>query len=323
MKPLKIGSIKLKNPLILAPMVDVTDSAYRQICKKQGASLTFTQMLYTSQIINKNKKTKKLMKFDKSERPIGIQITGNSLKEFESCIPYLKPYDIIDLNCGCPSIKITGNQAGSYLLKNPEKIASIIKLLKSAFPEKAITAKIRLGFKTNNVIKIAKAIESAGADAITLHSRLAIDGSSIPANHKCTKKLVSSLKIPVIANGDIFSGADALRILKDTGCNAIMIARGAIGDPKIFKRILYYLKNGKEKQRNQKENLKLFLEYIKLSKSLKIEDLGRTKYLGIQFIKGIENAPKLRNQFSKLSSIKEIESFVKNLLKNNYGNLFS
>jgi tRNA-dihydrouridine synthase B len=144
-KKIKIGKIILKNPLILAPMVDVTDSAYRQICKKQGASLVFTQMLYTSQIINENRKTLSLLQFKESERPIGIQITGNSLAEFKACIPYLKPYDIIDINCGCPSIKITGNQAGSYLLKNPEKIASIIKLLKSSLPSKTITAKIRLG----------------------------------------------------------------------------------------------------------------------------------------------------------------------------------
>ncbi|MAG38151.1 tRNA dihydrouridine synthase DusB [Candidatus Pacearchaeota archaeon] len=314
-KKIKIGPLLLKNPIILAPMVDVTDSAYRQLCISQGCSLVFTQMLYTSQIINENPKTKELMSFSKSERPIGIQITGSSLEEFKACLPYLKPYDVIDLNCGCPSLKITGNQAGSYLLNNPDKIVKIIKLLKTAFPEKTITAKIRLGFKKNNVMKIAKAIEKAGADAITIHPRLATQGSSVPADHKWTKALVTALKIPVIANGDIFSGKDALSILQQTGCSAVMIARGAIGDPTLFSRINHYLKTNSEPKRNQKKNIKLFLEYLKISKKYKISDLARVKYIGVQFIKDFKDSAKCRAEFSKLKSMKEIELYIKELIK--------
>ena len=311
----KIGKLKLKNPLILAPMVDVSDSPYRQICKEQGAALTFTQMLYTSQIINENKKTKSLMRFSEKERPIGIQITGSKLKEFEACIPYLKKYDIIDINCGCPSIKITGNEAGSYLLKNPDKIASIIKLLKQKMPDKAITAKIRLGFKKNNALKVAKAIEKAGADAITVHARLAIHGNSTPADWNEIKKIKKALRIPVIGNGDIFTPRGAELMFKKTGCDAVMIARAAIGNPTIFSRTLDYLRTKKETPRNQKENLKLFLKYIQISKKMNLVDLSRTKYIGIQFLREFPRAPEKRSEFSKLSSIKEIESLVKDLIK--------
>lgn len=314
-KPLKIGPIKLKNNILLAPMVDVTDSAYRQICLKQGASLTYTPMLYTSQIINENPKTQKLMQFTKSEKPIGIQITGSDLKEYKLCIPYLKHYDVIDINCGCPSHKLINSKAGSYLLKNPKKIAEIIKLLKSAFPKKAITAKIRLGFKTNNVLKICKAIERAGADAITIHARLAVQSNKTPADWNEIKKIKSLVPIPIIANGDVFSGKDAISLLKTTNCDGIMIARAAIGNPLIFKQILNYEKKLSENPSNPKEKIKSFLEYIHLSKKEKTSDLARIKYLGSSFISGFQGAPSKRAEFSKLKSIKEIELFIKNIIK--------
>ena len=198
LKSLKIGKLKLKHPIILAPMVDVTDLPYRLICKKAGASLAYTEMLYISAIIHENEKTKKLMKTIPSEKPVGIQITGNSPEEFKKAIPYLKNYSLVDINCGCPSLRITGNQAGSYLLKNPEKISEIIKILKSA--GLTVTAKIRLGFDKNEAVKIAKTIEKAGADAITVHARLAIHGNEVPADWEQIKNVKKAVKIPVIGN---------------------------------------------------------------------------------------------------------------------------
>jgi tRNA-dihydrouridine synthase B len=159
MKKLLIGKIKLKSPVILAPMVDVTDLPFRLLCKKAGASLVYTEMLYADAIIHENKKTLNLMKIDKSEHPIGIQVTGNNPQEFEKLIKYTKKFDLIDINCGCPSIKLIGSQAGSYLLNDPKKIGEMIKILKSS--GKPVTAKIRLGFKNNNVVEIAKEIEKS------------------------------------------------------------------------------------------------------------------------------------------------------------------
>ena len=154
-KKLKIGNIRLENPLILAPMVDVTNLPYRLICRKAGASMAYVEMIYADAITHENKKTKELMRTIRTEHPLGIQITGNSIKEIKDCIPYLKGYDLVDINCGCPSIKITGNEAGSYLLNNPEKIVEMIKVLKKA--GLTVTAKVRLGFKKNNVLEVAKA----------------------------------------------------------------------------------------------------------------------------------------------------------------------
>ena len=220
MKSLKIGNIKLKNPLFLAPMVEVTDLPYRLICRKAGAAMAYTEMFYISQILHENKKTQDLMKTSKEDKPLGIQITGNAPEEFTKVIPYIEPYNLVDINCGCPSIKLINSQAGSYLLNSPEKISKMVRILKSekVNPEaKPITAKIRLGFKENNVLKVAKMIENAGADAITLHARLAIHGRKIPADWKWIEKVKQNLEIPVIGNGDIFNGEDAEKMLEICG----------------------------------------------------------------------------------------------------------
>lgn len=309
MKSLKIGNIKLKNPLLLSPMVDVTDLPYRLICRKAGAAMAYTQMLYISQILHENKKTQDLMKTCKEDKPLGIQITGNNPEEFQKIIPYLKLYDLVDINCGCPSIKITGNQAGSYLLKNPDKITRMIKILKQA--GLTTTAKIRLGFKKNNVLKVSKEIEKAGADALTIHTRLAIHGSSTPADHSWIKKIKKNISIPIIANGDIFSGKDAESLLDVA--DGIMIARGAIGDPLIFQRILQYLKTKKESEFNFKKNIQLFNEYITLAKKHDLINLPRIKYLGSNFIRNIEGASKLRKELSQLRNLDDIQKLAKSL----------
>lgn len=309
MNSLKIGKVKLKGRLFLAPMVDVTDVAYREICRKCGASMAYTEMLYVDAITHENDNTQKLMKIGKKDKPLGIQITGNNIEEFKKVIPYLKGYDIVDLNCGCPSVRITGNQAGSYLLKNPEKIVEFVELLKKeGF---IVTVKIRLGFENNEVIRIAKMIEQAGADALTVHARLAINSNKIPADWSWIAKVKKELKIPVIGNGDVMDGKSAFEMLKI--CDGAMVARAAIGDPTIFQRINYYLKNGKEKPIDYKKNIKLFLEYLKLAKKYDVIDMPRIKYLGSNFLKNFQGSAKYRNQLHQLKSYDEIVEFVENI----------
>jgi tRNA-dihydrouridine synthase B len=310
MKTLTINNIKLKNPLLLAPMVDVTNLPYRLICRQAGCSLAYTEMLYIDAILHNNSKTLNLMKTSKEDKPIGIQITGNSPEEFKKFIPYAKPFNLIDINCGCPSMRITGNQAGSYLLQNPEKIAKMIKILKSA--NLTVTAKIRLGFKKNNVLKIAKAIEKAGADALTLHPRLATQSASTPADHKYTKLLSRSLTIPIIANGDIFNEEKAAELLDFA--DGIMLARSAIGDPLIFKRILHYIKTGKKIETTQNQNIQILKKYLLLSNKISNPiDLQRIKYVTSNFLKGTHGSANQRKKIMSLSSLEAIQKFINSL----------
>lgn len=311
MKSFKIGKIKLKNILVLAPMVDVTNLPYRLVCRKAGAALAYTEMINVPAILHENKKTKAMMKTCKEDSPLGIQLTGNNVEEFKKVIPYLKKYDLVDLNCGCPSERITENESGSCLLLKPEKIAEIIKILKAA--GLIVTAKIRLGFKKNEVIKIAKTIEKAGADAITVHPRLASQGYDIPADWKWIKDVKKSVKIPVIGNGDILSPRDAEKMLKETGCDAVMIARGAIGDPLIFERTINYLKTGEEEPFNFRKSIGCFLEYLALSEKNKLADITMIKHLGTKFIKNVGGAKRLRNELMQMRSLEEIQDFIKDI----------
>jgi len=310
---MKINKLKLKNKILLAPMVDVTDLPYRLICKKAGADVVYTEMLYIDAIIHENKKTKQLMKTIKKEKPIGIQITGNNLEHFKQAISYLKKYDFVDINCGCPSERIVGNEAGSYLLNNPNKIAEIVKLLKKE--KLTVTVKIRLGFHTNNVIEIAKEIEKAGADALTIHARLAIHSNKIPADWKEIEKVKKILKIPVIGNGDITNGKQAEEMLKL--CDGIMIARAAIGDPDIFYRIKHYLKTGKEIEFDFKRNIKYLHLYLKYCKQYKFNDLHRIRHISQKFFRNISGAVKARSKIMNCKSIDEIKNSLYSLLTHN------
>ncbi|MBU0466953.1 MAG: tRNA-dihydrouridine synthase family protein [Nanoarchaeota archaeon] len=316
MKPLQIGSLKLKSPLVLAPMVDVTDLPYRLLCCRAGAALAFTEMIYVDALLHENKKTLNMVKTCKEDSPLGLQITGDRLEEFERFVSrkeLWKKFDLIDLNCGCPSDRIVGNQAGSFLLKEPEKIASIIKILK--LTKKPITVKVRLGFDKNNVLEVARIVEKAGADALTVHCRLVKDGNDKKANWSWLGRVKKVVSIPIIGNGDVFNGAGARAVLDL--CDGVMVGRGAIGNPLVFTRILNYLEKGKEEDFDVEKNLEIFKEYLKLEKKYYGEnvDLGKVKYVGGKFLKGFKGVARLRGEFHKLKTIEEIEGFARGLQK--------
>jgi len=191
MKPLSIGDIKLKNRLFLAPMVDVTDLPYRIICRRAGAGMAYTEMLNIGAILHENKKTQNMLKTCEEDKPSGVQITAPKVSDFKKVIPHLRKFDIVDINCGCPSSRIMDNASGSYLLKTPLKIAKYIRVLKDA--GYTTTAKIRLGFKKNNVLRVSKEIEKAGADALTLHSRMAYDSYKVPADWKWIAQVIAEV----------------------------------------------------------------------------------------------------------------------------------
>ena len=236
---MKIGKIKLKYGLLLAPMVDVTDMPFRLICREYGAELAFTEMLSPIAIERDNKKTLELMKISENEHPVGIQLCGNDIKQFEPILNKINKLDIVDLNCGCPVPNITNLGMGAALLEEPEKIKQIITYLVDNL-NKPITAKIRLGISKVNAIKVSKIIEDAGASAITIHARMANHRYKTKALWDWIKKVKENISIPVIGNGDVYEGKDASDLLKFA--DGVMIARGAIGDPLIFKRVIHYLK---------------------------------------------------------------------------------
>ena len=241
---MKIGNVKLENPLFLAPMVDVTDLAYRILCRKKGAAICYTEMLQAEAIKNGGIAIEKKMLTNSFDKPLGIQITGRRLSDFEKIIPNLRKYDLVDLNCGCPGHLTVVHGSGSYLMKDPKKLASIIKLLKDN--SLTATAKIRLGFHKNNVVEVAKKIEKAGADALTVHARLANQKREVPADWKWFKKIKDKIGIPLIGNGDVNSPEKAEELLEI--CDGVMIARAAIGNPLIFENTLHYLKTHKLKE---------------------------------------------------------------------------
>ena len=311
MKSLKIDQLKLKNRLFLAPMVEVTDLPYRLICRKAGAGMAYIEMLYVDAITHENFKTRKLMETCKEDKPLGIQITGSNSDEIKKAVSMkvFDKYDLVDVNCGCPSVRITGNEAGSFLLKNPEKIAGMIKTLKNA--GYTTTAKIRLGFKENNSIEVAKIIEKAGADALTVHARLAIQSGKIPADWNWIKKIKNEIGIPVIGNGDIINGNSASEMLDI--CDGVMVARAAMGDPYIFERISKYLKTGKEEEFDLKKNMKALKNYLSLCKKYEFNDIGRIKYVSGNFIRNFEGAAKQRSELMVKKSFDDLFNFVNTL----------
>lgn len=307
----KIGDIKLKNGLFLAPMVDVTDCAYRLLCRDYGAAMAYTEMIYVDAILHENSRTNSLMKIASSERPIGLQVTGNNADEFTklSKLKLLDDYDLIDINCGCPSSRIVGNEAGSFLLNDPNKIASMIKILKNT--GRTVTAKIRLGYKNNNVMEVSKKIEKAGADLLTIHARTASQKSSDKPDWSWIAKVKREIGIPVVGNGGVVDGASAKQMLEI--CDGAMVASAAIGNPFVFREILRFLKTGKEKEITKKEKITCFLEYVKLASKYDVFDTSRVKYIGTNFLKGFDGASDARVSLMKTKSIKDVRALLKSL----------
>lgn len=245
-----IGNVKIKNQVVLAPMAGISNTSYRKIIKSMGAGLICAEMVSDKAITYGSKKTIELLKMDDYERPISQQIFGSDVSSFVEAAKYIestmKP-DIIDINMGCPVPKVAIRaQAGSSLLKNPEKVYEIVKSVVEAVSI-PVTVKIRSGWdeKSINAVEIAKEIERAGASAITIHGRTRAQGYSGAADWNIIKLVKENVSIPVIGNGDIRSCYDAKRMLDETGCDAVMIGRACIGNPWIFRDCVEYLELSK------------------------------------------------------------------------------
>lgn len=247
----KIGNVKIDNQVVLAPMAGICDSAFRRIAKSMGCGLISTEMVSDKAIVYENTRTKEMLYMTKFERPIAQQIFGAEVESFEIASKYIcenmNP-DIIDINMGCPVPKVAiRSQAGSALLKNPQKIGEIVEAVVKSI-DVPVTCKIRSGWDNSsiNALEVAGIIEDAGASAITAHPRTRQQRYSENANWSIIKQVKEALSIPVIGNGDIRTCYDAQKMIDETGCDAIMVGRGALGNPWLIRQCIEYLDKGIE-----------------------------------------------------------------------------
>lgn len=316
----QIGNVKLKNNIVLAPMAGISNSAYRTIIKEMGCGLIYAEMVSDKAITYGNEKTIDMLYMDDFERPINQQIFGSDKESFVTAAKYIyenmKP-DLIDINMGCPVPKVAvRSQAGSALLKDPEKVYEIVKAVVESVPI-PVTVKIRSGWDSNsiNAVEIAKIIEKAGASAIAVHPRTRAQGYSGNADWNIIKQVKENVSIPVIGNGDVVSCYDAKRMLEETGCDAVMIGRGVLGNPWLIKECVDYLEKGIEpKKISVEEKINMIKKHLTLLEKTKDEkrSLLEIRSHAAWYLKGIPNGSKIKNQIFQSKSTKEIIDLLDN-----------
>ena len=293
-----------KYKAFLAPMSGVTDVAFRTLCKRYGAGITYTEFVNSTGLVRGNISSQKLVKKDALEKPVAVQLFGNNIADIISAGTALEnEFDIIDVNCGCPAWKVIKTGAGSQMLKDPSKIKEFIAQLVMHI-KKPVTIKIRTGIdeQTINAVTVAKIAQSAGASAITIHGRTQKQGYAGVANWDIIKQVKDSVSIPVFGNGDIKTPEDAKKRLEETGVDAVMIGRAAIGNPYLFTQINDYLEKGTY---DSYSKYKQFEEYCELAKKHEI-DFSKIKQQALYFSKGVLNGSVLRQKLVTCQSIEEL-----------------
>lgn len=319
MKQLKIGNIQLENSYILGPMAGVTDLPFRLLCKEQGAGLVCMEMVSAKGILYNNKNTESLLAIHPGEMPASLQLFGSDPKIVSEMAKRIeeRPFAILDINMGCPVPKVVKNGEGSALMKNPKLVYELVSAVVKAI-EKPVTVKIRKGFDDAhvNAPEIAKIIEEAGAAAVAVHGRTREQYYSGKADWDIIRQVKESVTIPVIGNGDVTSGEKAIAMREQTGCDGVMIARGAQGNPWIFSELLEYERTGTLPPRPSVEEIrKTMLRHARLQLEYKGE------YLGIRemrkhvawYVKGLRGAARLRDVINKVETYEELENILTSL----------
>ena len=309
---MKIGSVECGN-IILAPMAGITDMPFRALCREQGATFSYTEMISAKALYYKNKNTLPLLQVAKGERPIAVQLFGSEpeLLAQEALKLEEGPYDVFDVNMGCPVPKVVNNGEGSALMRDPEKIGQIVSAMTKVL-HKPVTIKIRKGFSADqiNAVEVAKRAEDAGAAAIAIHGRTREEYYSGHADYDIIRQVKEAVSIPVMGSGDIYKGKDAKRMLDETGCDAVMIARGARGNPWIFREVAHFLETGEELPRPSVEEVKdMILRHARMLIDFCGENMAirqMRKHAGY-YVTGYPDASRIRREVNLCVTFSDLE----------------
>ena len=313
----KIGNVEIHGPLTLAPMAGVTDAPFRALCRAQGAALTCTEMVSAKAILYKNRNTEELLTIDSKEHPVSLQLFGSDpdiISEIAKQIEE-RPFDILDLNMGCPVPKVVNNGDGSALMKNPRLAGEIIEKTARAI-KKPLTVKIRKGFDDAhvNAVELAHIAQESGAAAVAVHGRTREQYYAGHADWDIIRQVKEAVSIPVIGNGDIRTPEDVAAMAEQTGCDGYMIARGAEGNPWIFRQILHYFDTGEHLARPDfSEVTEMLLRHAKMQIDCKGD------YTGIREIRkhaawytaGYRNSSKLRGRINEVENYEQLEALFR------------
>lgn len=314
---MRIGNVTLENNVILAPMAGVTDLPFRLLCKEQGAGLLCMEMVSAKAIYYNNKNTEALMEIDQRERPVSLQLFGSDAKIMSEMAKRIeeKPFDILDINMGCPVPKVAGNGEGSALMKNPKLVEEIVTKTVKAI-KKPVTIKIRKGFTQDsvNAVEIAKIAEASGAAAVAVHGRTREQYYSGTADWDIIRQVKEAVKIPVIGNGDVDSPQKAKQMLEETGCDGVMIGRAVRGNPWLFGQIRTYLETGKLLEKPKQEEVRaMMLRHAKMQIEYKGDYVGMRemrKHIS-WYTAGYPNSAKLRGAINAVETYEELEELLK------------
>ena len=313
---LKIGNVALKNPCVLAPMAGVTDLPVRLLCAAQNAGLLSMEMVSAKAISFHNKNTIRLLEIAEEEHPVSLQLFGSDPDIISEMAKYIeeRPFDILDINMGCPVPKITGNGEGSALMKNPRLVGEIVSKTVKAI-QKPVTVKIRKGFDEEhvNAVEIAKIIEDSGAAAVTVHGRTREQFYSGKADWDIIRQVKEAVRIPVIGNGDVVSPETAEKMMEETGCDAVMVGRAARGNPWIFREISHYLDTGERLPRPDRQEIrKMILRHAELQTAYCGEETAMRemrKHVA-WYTAGLPNSARLRGRVNEITSLAELERLL-------------